>query len=59
MSQLFPISREEKIACLKREIEQRHKVYPRLISNGAMSMEFAARQIEVMQDILEDYERRK
>lgn len=59
MSQLFPITREEKIACIKREIEMRHKVYPRWIANGKMSMDKAGREIEVMQDILEDYEKRK
>jgi hypothetical protein len=59
VSELFPITREEKIACIKREIEMRHKVYPRFISNGRMPMEKAAREIEVMQQILEDYEKQK
>jgi hypothetical protein len=59
MSQLFPITREDKIACIKREIEMRHKVYPRWISSGKMTMEKASREIEVMQQILEDYVRPK
>jgi hypothetical protein len=56
MPDLLPISKEEKIACLEREITQRRGVYPRLIAAKKMSQEFAAKQIEVMQAILADYQ---
>ena len=45
----------EKRACAERELKQRKHVYPRLISQGRMSQEFADRQIALMQAIAADY----
>jgi hypothetical protein len=59
MSQLLPVELLEKIACVRREIEQRKRVYPRLIAQGKMSHQKAAREIETMQEILRDYERQQ
>ena len=49
-------TRQEKYDCAKREVRQRRKVFPRLIEQGKMSAEFAARQIEIMEAIAKDYE---
>jgi hypothetical protein len=57
MTDLYPISREDKVACLRREIDMRREVYPRRIAKGAMTMEKASREINVMRAILEDYVR--
>ena len=45
----------EKYACAKRELSQRERVYPRLIESGKMSKEFAADQIRLMAEIMDDY----
>ncbi len=50
------VTRQEKYDCAKREVRQRRKVFPRLIEQGKMSAEFAARQIEIMEAIAKDYE---
>lgn len=55
-SQLFAVTREEKIACLKRELNYREEVYKRRIAAGKMSVQKANREIEVMRAILLDYE---
>ncbi|GIV57752.1 MAG: hypothetical protein KatS3mg042_0665 [Rhodothermaceae bacterium] len=52
-----PITLQDKIEELRRELHQRDRVYPRLIARGTLSAEQAARQIEVLQSILADYER--
>jgi hypothetical protein len=56
MTQLFAADTAEKIACLRRELEQRRSVYPRLIEKGRMTKQRAEREIEIMQAILADYE---
>ncbi|GIV82350.1 MAG: hypothetical protein KatS3mg051_1704 [Anaerolineae bacterium] len=52
-----PITLQDKIEELRRELQHRDRVYPRLIARGTLSAEQAARQIEVLQAILADYER--
>lgn len=47
-----------KLEALKRELRFRRKVYPRLVSEGAMTQDAADRQIEIMQVIADDYERK-
>jgi len=37
--------------CAEREVQQRHRVYPRLIVSGKMRQEQAAREIAMMQEI--------
>jgi hypothetical protein len=53
---LFPISREQKIACLQRELNYRTSVYPRRVSDKRMSAAKADYEILVMRAILQDYE---
>jgi hypothetical protein len=55
MSQLFPITVQEKIACVTREIVKRRDVYERLVAAGKMSKAKADREIEIMESILADY----
>lgn len=50
-----PVTEKMKRACIVREIGQRKRVYPRLISQGQMTPGFAAEQIRIMEAILEDY----
>jgi hypothetical protein len=45
---------EEKIACLEREIRLRKKVYPNRVLTRRMSQKMAHREIELMQQILDD-----
>ena len=58
MSQLFEVSKEEKIACLKREIDLRLNVYGRYVTSGKMTKSKADREIEIMRAILDDYQQR-
>lgn len=45
----------EKLACAERELAQRKRVYPRLISVNRMSPVKAAREIQLMEAIIGDY----
>lgn len=45
----------EKFACLRREIELRQKVYPRLVERGSLKEADAKHEIECMQAIAGDY----
>jgi hypothetical protein len=49
------VARSEKRACIERELKQRRRVYPRLVSAGKMTQAFADRQIAIMETILADY----
>lgn len=51
----FNFSTEEKLKELDRELMQRHRVYRRLIDNGKLSRETAARQIAILTSIANDY----
>lgn len=55
MSDLFPITDADKLACVEREIKFRTYVYPRRIDNGTMTQERADREIAIMESIREDY----
>lgn len=50
-------SSKEKAEAARREAGYREHVYPRRVSEGKMRGEFARRQIELMKEIAEDYER--
>lgn len=48
-------SDEEKRDCARREEKYRRRVYPRLVAFGSMSQEKADREIELMNEIADDY----
>ena len=50
------ITTEQKIACIKREIAMRQRVYPRWVDTGKMKQEKADHEIDAMLAILRDYE---
>ena len=52
MSDLFPPSLAEQIACIEREIAMRVRVYPRQISAGRMTQVKADREIALMRAVL-------
>jgi hypothetical protein len=52
-SELFPIPLIEQIQCVEREIALRRRVYPRHVSGGRMTQDFADKQIERMEAVLE------
>jgi hypothetical protein len=45
----------DKLAELKRELEMRRNVYPKLIERGQLSEETAARQIRILEAIVADW----
>lgn len=47
------ITLADQIACVKREIAMRKSVYPKWVRLGKMTEEKAAREIEVMQSVLD------
>ena len=57
MTQLFAITIDEKIQCLKREISMRKIAYPGWVLRGKLTQVKADREIEVMEAILRDYEK--
>lgn len=50
-----PFTASDKFQVVMREIEQRKRVYPRLVKGGSMTQQFADRQIAVMISIANDY----
>lgn len=54
-----PYTLEEKIACLTREIQQRKRVYPKLVMKETMTQAEADYQLGCMQAILQDYQRQR
>lgn len=52
-----PVTHHEMVACIKRELYYRGKVYPGQVDRGHMTREQAQRQIDVMHAILELVER--
>lgn len=52
------ISIANKLACAKRELEMRKRVYPRWTETGNMTSDKAAHEIAVMQAIVDDYQER-
>lgn len=59
MADLFPVTDDDKIAEIQREIDMRRRVYPHLIAEGKLKSEIAERRIEVFAAILSDYEQRR
>lgn len=55
----FPVTKEDKIKCLRRELSLRRQVYPRRVHDGKMKATSADHEIRVMQAILTDYENGK
>jgi hypothetical protein len=53
MADLFPITIEDQIASVEREINLRRRVYPRWVSEGKMKQDKADREIAVMEAVLE------
>lgn len=51
-----PITLDDKIAELRREIAMRERVYPGWVSAGRMTEARASRQTAVLRSILRDYE---
>lgn len=49
------ISITAKVACLRREIAMRKRVYPKWVDQGRMHQVDAEREIAVIQAILDDY----
>ena len=45
----------DKLACAKRELKFRERVYPRLIDTGKMTAALAARELDLMRAIVDDY----
>lgn len=56
MGDLFPVSREEMIAEVKREIAMRKRVYPLWVADGKLKQDRAARQIKIMEAVLQTLE---
>jgi hypothetical protein len=50
-------SRADLADCAEREVKQRRRVYPNLVTGGKMTREFADRQIAMMEEIARDYRR--
>lgn len=59
MTDMFPITKADKLACVKRELELRRKVYPRWIGTQKMTDDKAAWELAVMEAIVKDYEELK
>jgi hypothetical protein len=47
---------DEKARCVRRELSLRQVNYPRWVREGKVRQEQADREIDIMQDILDDYE---
>lgn len=56
MTDLFPITTADKLACAKRELKMRQSVYPRWIKVGKISNEKAEMEIRLIAEIVRDYE---
>jgi hypothetical protein len=52
-----PVTRHDKLRCIRRELEYRRRVYPRWVRAGKMLQVSADREIATMEAILGDYER--
>ena len=59
MVDLIPISLDDEILCLRREIGLRERVYPRWVAQGKMKHDNAEREIAVMKSALESLHRLK
>lgn len=55
MADPVPFTAKEKLRECERELACRRSNYPRLISQGKLRSDLAARQIQIMEAIREDY----
>lgn len=49
----LPISHDDMVGCVRREIAMRRKVYPRWVEIGRLSRDQADREIAIMTSVLE------
>ncbi len=56
-AELFPISLQEQLICVEREIAMRRRVYPRFIEQGRMKLDRAEREIAAMEAVAETIRR--
>lgn len=52
MPDLFPVTIDEQIACIDRELGYRRRVYPRRIADNKMTQQLADKQIAHMEAVL-------
>jgi hypothetical protein len=52
VSDLYPVSIEDMVSEVERELNQRRQVYARLVAGGAMNRRVADRRFEVMSAVL-------
>lgn len=52
MTELFPPALDDLIACARRELEMRRRVYPRWVSAGKMAADKANRELMLMETIV-------
>ena len=53
----MPFTAEQKHREIVRELKLRQRVYPRWVEAGKLSINDARRQIEIMTEIAQDYEK--
>ena len=51
MVDLFPITVQDFVNEVDREVRQRKRVYPRMVQNGTLTLERANRQIATMEQL--------
>jgi hypothetical protein len=56
---LLPVTLDEEILCVRREIGMRERVYPRWVAAGKMKPYNAEREIAAMKSVLESLHRLK
>jgi hypothetical protein len=52
VSDLYPVSIEDMVSEVERELNQRRQVYARLVHNGSLNRRVADRRFEVMNAVL-------
>lgn len=50
---MFPTSLDEQIACVKREIAMRERVYPKWVEKGRMPQDKADHELSAMKAVLQ------
>lgn len=53
MTDLLPVSLDEEIVCVKREIAMRVRNYPGWVRTGRLKLDRADREIEIMRAVLD------
>ena len=44
---------DQRIACVKREIDRREKIYPRLVESGKLTEDESVSELSTMKDVYE------